>query len=38
MNGLGTAALLDNLVRCSAPLEGKPAVRVDEEGNESESR
>ena len=37
MNGLGTAALLDNLV-CFAPspLEGKPAVRVDEEGKESE--
>ena len=37
MNGLGTAALLDNLVRFApSPLEGKPAVRVDEEGKESE--
>ena len=37
MNGLGTAALLDNLVRYApSPLEGKPAVRVDEEGKESE--
>ena len=35
MNGLG--ALLDNLVRFApSPLEGKPAVRVDEEGKESE--
>ena len=37
MNGLGIAALLDNLVRFApSPLEGKPAVRVDEEGKESE--
>ena len=37
MNGLGTAVLLDNLVRFApSPLEGKPAVRVDEEGKESE--
>ena len=37
MNGLGTAALLDNLVRFApSPLEVKPAVRVDEEGKESE--
>ena len=37
MNGLGTAALLDNLIRFApSPLEGKPAVRVDEEGKESE--
>ena len=37
MNGLGTAALLDNLVRFApSPLECKPAVRVDEEGKESE--
>lgn len=37
MNGLGTAALLDALVRFApSPLEGKPAVRVDEEGKESE--
>lgn len=37
MNGLGTVALLDNLVRFApSPLEGKPAVRVDEEGKESE--
>ena len=37
MNGLGTLRVLENLVKFAPnPLEGKPMVTVDEEGNESE--
>ncbi|MDY2719344.1 MAG: elongation factor G [Candidatus Faecousia sp.] len=37
MNGLGTLPLLANLSKFApSPLEGKPMVAVDEEGNESE--
>ena len=37
MNGLGTLRVLENIVKFAPnPLEGKPMVTVDEEGNESE--
>ena len=37
MTGLGTTRLLENIKKFApSPLEGKPAVVVDEEGNESE--
>ncbi|MBQ4565616.1 MAG: elongation factor G [Oscillospiraceae bacterium] len=37
MNGLGTTLLLENLKKFApSPLEGKPMVTVDEDGNESE--
>ena len=37
MNGLGTVQLMKNLVKYApSPLEGKPAVIVDEDGKESE--
>ena len=37
MNGLGTTRLLENIKKFApSPLEGKPAVIVDEDGNESE--
>ena len=37
MNGLGTVRLMENLKRFApSPLEGKPMVAVDEDGNESE--
>ena len=37
MNGLGTMRVLENIVKFAPnPLEGKPMVTVDEEGNESE--
>ena len=37
MNGLGTLRVLENLVKFAPnPLEGKPMVTVDEDGNESE--
>ena len=37
MNGLGTVNLIENIVKfCPNPLEGKPVVTVDDEGNESE--
>lgn len=37
MNGLGTVRLLENLKKFApSPLEGKPAILVDEDGNESE--
>ena len=37
MNGLGTTLLLENLKKFApSPLEGKPMITVDEDGNESE--
>ena len=37
MTGLGTTRLLENIKKFApSPLEGKPAVIVDEDGNESE--
>ncbi|MGM9562521.1 MAG: elongation factor G, partial [Faecousia sp.] len=37
MNGLGTVRLMENLKKFApSPLEGKPAIVVDEDGNESE--
>ncbi len=37
MNGLGTTRLLENIKKFApSPLEGKPVVTVDEDGNESE--
>ena len=37
MNGLGTLRLLENIVKFApTPLEGKPMITVDEDGNESE--
>ena len=37
MNGLGTLRLLENIVKFAPnPLEGKPMITVDEDGNESE--
>ena len=37
MNGLGTFRLLENIVKFAPnPLEGKPMITVDEDGNESE--
>ncbi len=37
MTGLGTLRLLENIKKYApSPLEGKPAVTVDEDGNESE--
>ncbi len=36
-NGLGTTRLMANLIKYApSPLEGKPMITVDEEGNESE--
>ena len=37
MTGLGTTRLLENITKFApSPLEGKPAVTVDEDGNEAE--
>ena len=37
MTGLGTTNLIENIVKfCPNPLEGKPVITVDDEGNESE--
>ena len=37
MSGLGTLRLLENIVKFAPnPLEGKPMITVDEDGNESE--
>ena len=37
MSGLGTLRLLENIVKFApTPLEGKPMITVDEDGNESE--
>ena len=37
MTGLGTVNLIENIVKfCPNPLEGKPVITVDDEGNESE--
>ncbi|MEA4964946.1 MAG: elongation factor G [Oscillospiraceae bacterium] len=37
MSGLGTINVIENIVKfCPNPLEGKPLVAVDDEGNESD--